>query len=165
MKVPHDFIHTQAPKNPATVRRSSEPGCPSPLDLPSGLRHDIMDMLLSKPLIMLYALPSGARHYPPFAVPPQPVDAIFVDPAIPIGGIPLQHFCREDSIASGVLDVDVEVLAQHVDHDIHIYLKVVTDPFLHREGVLFLPPPPRPEFGCYQKNGYYDHADGPFPSA
>jgi hypothetical protein len=84
---------------------------------------------------------------------------------MPIGRLPLQHFCRENSIACCVLHVDVEIRAGHLHYDVHVYLHVVPDPFLDREGVILVATPPARELGCYEEEGYYEHSYGPFSSA
>ncbi len=101
-----------------------------------------MHMLLPKPLIMLHTLPPLACDNLPIPIPPQPMDPIFSRPAIPIGRLALQQFCCEDSVAGGVLDVDVDVCAGHLDYDIHVYLEVVPNSFLDCEGMLLVAAPP-----------------------
>jgi hypothetical protein len=76
-------------------------------------------VLLPKPLIM------PAHRHPPFAcdqpsmiVPPEPMHAFTIHPRHPIGRVAFQHVGSEDTVASGVLYVDVQVRAAHVHHDV-----------------------------------------------
>ena len=68
-----------------------------------------------------------------------------VHPLIPVGGIFAQQVAGQDSIAAGVLHVDVEIGAAHGHHDVEIDLQLMRHPFLHREEVRLVSAVPAPE--------------------
>lgn len=70
-----------------------------------------------------------------------------VDPMAPAGRILAQHVTRQDSIAGGILHVDVEVGAEHGNDYVQVDLQVVRHAFFDREQLRFMATVPSAEFG------------------
>ena len=73
--------------------------------------------------------------------------ALHINPLLPRRGISLQHIPREDSVAAGILYIDVEVGTEHGDDNVEVYLEVVGDAFFDGEEVGFVAGVPAVEFG------------------
>lgn len=70
-----------------------------------------------------------------------------IHPLQPVGRVTREHVTSQDAITAGVLDVDVQVAAEHGDHDIEVDLQVMRNPFFHAEQVGFMATVPATEFG------------------
>jgi len=146
MEISLDFVHVQAAEDSATVRGNTVP--PSrrlrKFRAPSttSSSNDIMHMLLPKSLIMV----TLSGNQPALGILPQSMHALGINPLIPVRRIPLQHICRQYPVARRILNIDVEIHALHLDHDVQIDLEVVPDALLNRECVRLVPPPPACEF-------------------
>lgn len=88
-------------------------------------------------LLLLQSLPTLQLMHP----------TLHINPQLPRRRVPLQHIAREDSVAAGILDVDVEVATLHGDDNVEVYLEVVGDAFFDGEEVSFMAGVPSAEFG------------------
>ena len=86
--------------------------------------------------------------------------ALHINPLLPHRGVSLQHLSCEDSVAAGILDINVEVGTEHWDDNVEVYLKVVGDAFFDGEEVSFVAGVPAAEFGEGQNGGYYEQQEG-----
>lgn len=75
-------------------------------------------------------------------------------PQRPAGVLAVEQVAREDAVAGGVLDVDVQRVAGHVDDDVEVELELVRDALFHAEVVLFCAAPP-----CFELREAEDRAD------
>jgi hypothetical protein len=102
-------------------------------------------VLLAKPFIVSYARVSFARDDSALRVPPKLVHALVVHPLRPVRRIELQHGRRQDAVAGGVLDVDVEVAALHAHDHVEVDLQGPAYALLDGERVHLLAAPPTRE--------------------
>lgn len=80
-----------------------------------------MDMFLAKPLVVAVGMrPALPGNDATMLVTVQAVDALVVDPMFPGGRLVLQAVPGEDAVAGGVLDIDVQVGALHLQHHVHV---------------------------------------------
>ena len=86
--------------------------------------------------------------------------ALHIDPLLPHRRVSLQHVSCEDSVAAGILDIDVEVGTEHGDDNVEVYLEVVGDAFFNGEEVGFVTGVPAAEFSEGQNSGYYEKQKG-----
>ena len=127
--------------------------------------NNIVDVLLAEPLIVPKMLPSLARDDTALAVFAELVDSLCVNPLGPSRRVALQLRRREDSVASGILDVDVEVAAQHVDDNVEIGLHRSRDALFDGKVVSLGAAPPSSDFAKCEDDGHDEHGDGPFSTA
>ena len=85
---------------------------------------------------------------------------IHINPMAPIRRVPVQEVASKDAIPAGVLDVDVQIGAEHGDDDVEVYLQVVGDAFFDAEEVGFVAGVPATEFGEGEHGGDYDEEEG-----
>ena len=121
------LVPLQAPIHAARIplRSPSHPGSllivpPRLPHLPQHVRHMRVLLLhvLSTPLV------------------PQIVAVVHflrVHPRGPTGGVFLEQIAGKNTVAAGVLDVDVEVLAPHGDNGVEVYLEGLRDAFFDAE--------------------------------
>lgn len=88
-----------------------------------------------------------------------------VHPQLPGGVFALEKFAGEDAVAGGVLDVDAERVAGHVDDDVEVELELVRDTFFHAEVVLFGAAPPCFELVEAEESADGEDEDGPLAAA
>lgn len=91
--------------------------------------------------------------------------ALGIRPLRPDGRVALQTSLGEDAIAGRILDVDVEVVAFHVDDDVEVDLHGVGDSLFDGKGVRFGAAPPAAGFAPEKDEGDDEHGDGPFAAA
>lgn len=77
-------------------------------------------------------------------------------PTHPRRRVAAQHVAREDAVARGILDVDVEVGAEHGDDDVEVDLEFVGDAFFDGEEVGFVAGVPAAELGEGEEGADYD---------
>ena len=83
-----------------------------------------------------------------------------IGPLAPVGGIFGQQIAGEDAVARGILDVDVEVVAEHGDDDVEVDLELVGDSLLDRKEVGFMAAVPAQEFADGEEEGEGDQEEG-----
>lgn len=162
MEIALNLVQVQAAVDTAAVGLGApEPGGLAPAGLPAAHGDDVVDVLFAEPLVV----PAGARDGAAVAVAAEAVDALGVDPLAPARGVLLEARGGEDAVAGRVLDVDVQVLALHLDHDVQVDLHAVPDALLDRERVrlLALPPPRQLRPQQYARDDRHDH--GPLAAA
>lgn len=128
--------------------------------------HNVMDVFLAETLVVAVdrhpALPGDDAA---LLIAVQAVDALVVDPVTPGGRLALEAVRGKDSVAGGVLDVDMQIGALHLHHHVHVDLQIVADAFLDGKGVrLGATPPPR-QLGPDEDQRHDDHRDCPFAAA
>ncbi len=136
MKIPLHLVPFQTPINPTSSRLTLHPRRPAKFPPPLPQRQHIMHM-------HSLLIPVQRPHLPSM----QPMDALRIDPLLPVRRIPLQHVACEDAIARRILNVDVQVAASHGYHDIEIDLQLVRDALFHAEIVRLVALPPAVQFG------------------
>ena len=138
MKIPLHLIPLQTPKDPTRLRLHPPFHPRRPFKLPLLTPHLPQHMSHMRILLLLpQSLPTLQLMHP----------ALHINPLRPRRGITLQHITREDPVAAGILDVDVEVATLHWNHNVEIYLEVVGDAFFDGEEVGFMAGVPSAEFG------------------
>lgn len=149
----------------AVRRRTPQPRRLPPLCLAQTQRDDIVDVLLSETFVVLdrrtASVPFPGNHAA-LGVAAQAVHALAVDPVRPEGGVALEPLGGVDAVARGVLDVDVQVLAAHLDDHVDVDGQDVADALFDGEGVLLLAAPPAGQLGAEEDEGDEHHGDGPF---
>ncbi|KAL9590027.1 MAG: hypothetical protein Q9203_001185, partial [Teloschistes exilis] len=81
-------------------------------------------------------------------------------PVVPIGRILVQQIAGEDAVAAGILNVDVQIVAEHGDDDVEVDLELVRDAFLDGEEVGFMAPVPAKEFAEGEEKRDEDQDEG-----
>lgn len=126
---------------------------------------NVMNVLLSKALVVVgEARPALARVDAAVGIVAELVDPI-VHPLGPLGRVAVQHGGGEDSVTRGVLDVDVEVGAEHVDDNVEVDLHLVRDSLFDGKVVRLFAAPPAGRLGAHEDKGDEDHCDSPFAAA
>lgn len=123
-------------------------------------------MFLAETLIVLPSRGIAfASNQSPLLIPVQSVHSLQVDPLGPDGGIAVQPRCGEDAIAGCVLDVDVEIVALHLDHNVEVDIQLVRNALLHLECVHLCAAPPSANLGPEEDDADYGHCYRPFSAA
>lgn len=161
------LVQIQAAKDPARIAgRAPQIWRLGPLGPLAADPHDIMNVLLSETLVMaMHGHPTLAGDDPALLVPVEPVRALLVNPLAPGCGLALEPVSSEDTVAGGVLDVDVQVGALHAHDHVHVDLQVVADALLDREGVRLGAAPPARQLGPDENQRDKDHRHGPLAAA
>lgn len=79
-----------------------------------------------------------------------------IGPLAPVGGIFGQQIAGEDAVARGILDVDVEVVAEHGDDDVKVDLELVGDSLFDGKEVGLMAAVPAQEFADGEEEGKGD---------
>lgn len=149
MKIPLHLIPLQTAINPTTRPRHSPPQ-PRRLLKPSLLPPMSEHMPHMRILFLLLS-----------QILPLPLQRVHpLNPLSPIRGVLGQQVAREDAIARGVLDVDVQVRTEHGDDDVEVYLQFVGDAFFDAEEVRFVSGVPAAELGEGEDGADYDEEEG-----
>jgi len=141
VKVSLDLVPVQAPKNSATVRRTSHPR-----------------RLGKLPLSRLTQLPMHIPQFFPIQCTVFFFLAQFMNAPLQVLARPLAPVCRvfaqevtgKGAVASGVLHVDVEISAPHGDNDVKVDLHVVGHTLLDRKRLRGGPGEPARDLGPRQ---------------
>ena len=133
VKIPLHLIPRQAPKNATTAPPPARRATKLPLGAPD-LTQDMSRMGIPLELLLL-------RHGQVI----EQMHPLGIDPLIPIGRIFAQLLAREDAIAAGVLNIDVEVGAAHGDDDVEVDLQLVRHALLDGKQMRFVAAIPAPE--------------------
>lgn len=170
MKVSLDLINVQAAINTTAVAKtaSPEPRRLAPLGILAHpalspccrRRNNIMHMLLAKALVIMIAL---ARDDATLGILAQTMHALDCHPLTPVRRVQPQLLRREDPVASGILDIDVNVGTAHGNDEIQIDLQIVPNALFNTERVyLGTAPPPRK---LREREEYRNDHDGNSPLA
>lgn len=151
-------IHTAAIR-PALWRRRL-----CPLGLLSTKSHNVVHMLLAKALIV-GAVPAFTSVQLAILTLAEPVHALCVNPLVPGRGIALQLVSSENAVTRCVLDVDVEVIAVHLDNNVEVDLHVVPDTLFDGKRVMLSSAPPLAYLGPQEDGGDEEHGNGPFAAS
>lgn len=81
-------------------------------------------------------------------------------PVVPIGGILVQQIAGEDTVAAGVLDVDVQIVAEHGDDDVEVDLELMRDALFDGEEVAFMAAVPAEELADGEEERDEDQDEG-----
>lgn len=160
------FVEVETAVDTATVRRALDLWCLSPLGPLLRSPHNIVNMLLPETLILIpKVLPSSTSADLAVLIPPELMHPLLVHPLVPASALPSQLVGRENTIARGVLDVDVQISALHTDDDVEVDLHLVRDSLLDGEVVCFVAAPPAGDFGPEEDDGDDGHCDRPLAAA
>lgn len=147
VKIPLHLIPLQTPINPTTIR-NLPPLHPRrllklPLLTPHLSKH-VSDMCIL--LLLLHRLAA--------------LQLVAAGPPRPRRRIAPEHVTREDAVARGILDVDVQVGAEHGDDDVEVDLEFVGDALFDGEEVGFVAGVPASELGAAEEGADYDEEEG-----
>lgn len=143
VKVALHLIAFQTTENPASVRLFAPAHSGSFGELASWVATDFTNDMVDMGIFFLGAESIGFLVVQGLVL----VGAVIplVHPQFPRGIFALEEVAGEDAVTRGVLNVDTECVAWHVDHNIQIQLQFVRDTLLHAELVVFRAAPP-----CFQ---------------
>lgn len=141
------LVSLQAPKNPTAIRHLSPLHPRRLLEFPLLTPHFPEHMPDVRVLLLLLHHVSAVQFMT--ARPPRPS-----------GRIPAQHVAREYSITRCILDVDVEVGAEHGHDDVEVNLEFVGDALFDGEEVGFVAGVPPPELGEGEEGTDCDEEEG-----
>lgn len=161
MKVSLHLVQIQASKHAAAVRPPFGPRSLCPLGSPLSESNNVMDMLLAKAFVV-FRVPAKARVELAIFVLAELVHALLINPLAPGGGLAGQLVRGENAISRGILDVDVQIVAVHLDNYIQINLHVVPDTPLDGERMRLGAAPPATKLSPHEDAGYEEHGNGPF---
>ena len=88
-----------------------------------------------------------------------------VRPELPAGGVLLQQLSGENAVTGGVLDVDVQSVAGHLDDDVEVQLEVMGDALFNAEVVVFGAFEPGFKFGDGEDAANEEDKDGPLAAS
>ena len=165
VEVALDLVEIETTEDAAAVGVTADTRGLVPASLLEASSNDIMNMLLAEPLIVLPGIIAGAGNRAAVLVGAELVDALGIDPVLPLSGILLEAGGGEDAVAGGILDVHVQVLALHAHDDVEVDLHLAADALLDGERVALLPAPPPRQLRPHQRAR--DHRDDhrPLPAA
>ena len=144
-----DLVQVQTAPDTATVRGGTpEAGGLTPAGLLLAEGDNVVYVLLAEAFLVV---PPRSRDGLPVAVHAELVDAFAIDPLVPSGGVLLEAGGGENAVAGGVLDVDVQVLALHLEDNVEVDLQAVADTLFHGEGVVLGAAPPPAQLGPQQQ--------------
>lgn len=167
VKVALDLVEVERAVDAAAVGAATKTRGPAPFGALLAEGDNVVDVLLAKALLVVAgdAQPALAGVDAAVGVVAELVDALGVDPLGPRGRVALQLGGGEDAIARGVLDVDVDVVALHVDDDVEVDLHVVGDALFDGKVVRLGAAPPAADLGAHEDEGDEDHGDSPLAAA
>lgn len=145
VKIPLHLIPLQTAKDPTTPPRATTPAdARRPLELlPLPPTHLPQHMSYMGILFFLLDIPFIR----------QAMRSARIDPMAPIRGILSQQIAGKDAVARGILDIDVQVVAEHGDDDVEIDLQLVGNAFFDGEEVGFMTAVPAEEFADGEEEG------------
>lgn len=155
------LVQVQASKHAAAVRLSPGSRSPCPLGPPLGESDNVMNMLFAKTLVVS-RVPANARVELAILVLAELVHALFINPLAPGGGLASQLVRSKDAIPRGILDVDVQIVAVHLDDDVEINLHVMPDAPLNGKRMRLDSAPPAAKLSPYEYAGDEEHGNSPF---
>lgn len=161
MKVSLHLVQVQASKHAAAVRLSLGPRGLCPLGPSLGESNNVMNMLFAKALVVS-RVPTNARVELAILVLAELVHALFVNPLAPGGGLASQLVRSKDAISRGILDVDVQIVAVHLDDNIEIDLHVVPYAPFNCKRMGLSSAPPAAELIPHEYAGDEEHGNSPF---
>lgn len=164
VKVTLHPVQVQAAIHAAAIRPALWRRRLCPLGLLSTKSHNVVHMLLAKALIV-GAVPAFASVQLAILTLAESVHALCVNPLVPCRSIALQLVPSKNAITRCVLDVDVEVVAVHLDNDVEVDLHVVPDTLFDGKRVMLGSAPPLAYLGPQEDAGDEEHGDGPFAAA
>ena len=165
VEVALDLVEIETTEDAAAVGVTADTRGLVPASLLEASSNDIMNMLLAEPLIVLPGIIAGAGNRAAVLVGAELVDALGIDPVLPLSGILLEAGGGEDAVAGGILDVHVQVLALHAHDDVEVNLHLAADALLDGEGVVLLAPPPPRQLRPYQRARDQRDDHRPLPAA
>lgn len=161
VKVTLDLVQIQTPKDAAAVRGGApQPGRLAPAGALLSEGDNVVDVLLSEPFLVALTRDDLA-----VLVVAEAVHARAVDPLRPGGVVHLEAGGGHDAVPRGVLDVDVDVLAPHVHHRVHVDLHRLAHALFHGKGVRLHAAPPARQLGPRQDRRDEQHGHRPLAAA
>src|SRR6478735_6013302 len=119
------LVQVQTSVDTAAVGVAPESGCLRPLSPLLSKRNNIVNVLLSETLFLIIILGlvvSLTSYNSALSVPPKLVNALVVGPLSPKSLVETQLLGRHDSVTRSILDVNMEIIAVHLNHDIQVDL-------------------------------------------
>lgn len=160
VKVSLHLVQVQASKHAAAVRLSLGPRSLCPPGPPLGESNNIMNMLFAKALVV-FRVPANTRVQLAILVLAELVHALFINPLAPGGGLASQLVRSKNAISRGILDVDVQIVAVHLDDDVEIDLHVVPDAPFNSKRMGLDPAPPAAQLSPHENAGDEEHGNSP----
>jgi len=154
MKIPLHLIPLQTPKNPTAIRLDPPPHPRRLLKLPPPLPHLPQHMSHMR-ILLLQILPPSL-----ILAIPAPMHFLGIHPHRPGRGVFAQHVPGEDTVARGVLHVDVQVGASHVHDGVEVDLQRVRDALFDTELLRFAAGVPAAELRDGEEGGEEDEEEG-----
>lgn len=164
VKVALHPVQVQAAIHAAAIRPALWRWRLCPLSLLPTEGHNVVHMLLAKALIVS-AMPAFASVQLAILTLAESVHALCVNPLVPGRSIALQLVSSENAVTRCILDVDVEVIAVHLDNNVEVDLHVVPDALFDGKRVMLGSAPPLAYLGPQEDGGDEEHGDGPFAAA
>lgn len=161
MKVSLHLVQFQASKHAAAVRLSLWPRSLGPLSPPLSESNNVMDMLFAKAFVVS-RVPAKARVELAILVLAELMHALLINPLGPGGGLAGQLVRGENAISRGILDIDVQIVAVHLDDDVEIDLHVMADAPFDSKRVRLDTAPPAAELSPHEDAGDEEHSNSPF---
>ena len=160
------LVQVQAAKYATTIGLSTGFRRLGPLGSLLTQGNDIVNVLLAKTFVIeRFVQVSCARLDATLTIPSKLMHTLGIRPLRPNSRVVLQTSFGEDAIARGILDVDIEVVAFHLDDDVEIDLHRLGDALFDGKGVRLGTAPPATSFAPEEDEGDDEHGDGPFAAA
>jgi hypothetical protein len=130
------LVQIQTSVDAAAVGIAPESRCLRPFGPLLSKRNDIVNVLLAETLIfILWIVVSLASDYSALTIPSKLVNTLVVGPLSPKSLIGTEALGCHDSIARSILNVDMDIVAVHLDHNIQVDLHFPRDTGLDFEVV------------------------------
>lgn len=137
------LIQIQASVDAAAVGRTLESGGPRPLRPLLSKRNNIVNVFLAETLILvLWLVVSLPGADSTLAIPSKSVNALVVGPLPPESPVSAKTLSRHDAIARSILDVNMNIIALHLDYNVQVDLQFSRNTSLNLEVVRLSSTPP-----------------------
>lgn len=141
------FVPLQTAKN--STCPSPPSGCLFEFLFPPNLTQHMPDMGIALHFILIQPCAVLQQMHP-----------FRIHPMVPARRVLAQHISRQDPVARGVLDVDVQVQTVHGNHNVEVDLQIVRNALFHGEKVAFMAAIPATELREGQKDGDEEQEKG-----
>lgn len=165
VKVALHLVEVQRAIDAAAVGVAADAGRLAPLGTLLSEGDNVVDVLFAEALFVVDGLVALAGVDAALAVMAELVDALGVDPLRPLGGIAVQLGGGEDAVARGILDVDVQVGALHVDDNVEVDLHGAGDALFDGKVVRLGAAPPAADLAAHEDERYEGHGHRPLAAA
>ena len=162
------LVQIQTSVDTAAVGVAPESGCLRPLSPLLSKRNNIVNVLLAETLFLIVILGlviSITSNDSALAIPSKLVNALVVGPLSPKSLVETQLLGRHDSITRSILDVNMEIIAVHLNHNIQVNLHLPRDTSLDFEVVRLDAAPPAAKLTPDKDERDDGHGDSPFSTS